>query len=57
MEKPAKPKRRLGFLLKPGQRPPNLDGLFDKKLEEEIARDFYDAVEAEKPHRPEISPE
>lgn len=57
IEKPAKPKRRLGFLLAPGQEPPNFDGLFDKKLEEEIERDFYDAVEADKPYRPSPSPD
>lgn len=57
MDNQAKPKRRLGFLLKPGQAPPNFDGFFDKDLEAEIARDFYDAVEADKPNRPGTSPE
>lgn len=57
IESPAKPKRRLGFMLKAGQVPPNLDGLFDKKLDEEIERDFYEAVEAKKPYRPGSSPE
>lgn len=57
IESPAKPQRRLGFMLKPGQKPPNFDGLFDKKLDEEIERDFSDAVEADKPYRPGPSPE
>lgn len=57
MEKPEKPKRRLGFLLKPGQKPPNFDGFFDKELEEQIAQDFYDAVEADKPYQPGPIPE
>jgi prevent-host-death family protein len=56
IESPAKPKRRLGFMLQPGQEPPNLDGLFDKKLDEEIERDFYEAVEAKKPYRLGLSP-
>jgi prevent-host-death family protein len=56
IESPARPKRRLGFMLKPGQEPPNLGGLSDKKLEEEIERDFYEAVEADKPYRPGPSP-
>jgi prevent-host-death family protein len=57
IEKPEKPKRRLGFLLKPGQEPPNFDAFFDPKLEEEIAQDFYDAVDSEKPYRLGPSPE
>lgn len=52
MEKQEKPKRRLGFMLKPGQKPPNLDGFSDKNLEEQIARDFYDSVESDKPYQP-----
>ncbi len=56
IESPAKPKRRLGFMLKPGQEPPNFDGLFDKKLDVEIERDFYDAVEADKPYKRGESP-
>jgi hypothetical protein len=57
IEKQEKPQRRLGFMLQPGQKPPNFDILFDKKLDEEIERDFYDAVEAKKPYRPRSSPE
>jgi len=49
IEKPVKPKRTLGFLLKPGQEPPNLEGFFDKKFEEEIAYDFHKAADAVKP--------
>ena len=56
IESHAKPERRLGFMLQPGQEPPNLDGFFDKKLDEEIERDFYEAVEAKKPHRLGLSP-
>lgn len=56
IENPAKPKRKLGFMLKPCQEPPNLDALFDKKLDEEIERDFHDAVESDKPYRPGASP-
>ena len=56
IEKQEKPKRRLGFMLQPGQEPPNLDGFFDKKLDEEIERDFYEAVEAKKPYSPGLSP-
>ena len=56
IESQAKPQRRLGFLLKPGEKPPNLDGFFDKELEERIARDFYDAVEADKPYKRGESP-
>ncbi len=52
IENGTKPKRRLGFLLKPGQIPPNFDGFFDKKLEEEIEKDFYDSVETDKPYQP-----
>ena len=52
IERPAKPKRSLGFMLKPGQEPPNFDAFFDKKLEGEIERDFYDAVESDKPYHP-----
>lgn len=40
-EVPKKPKRRLGFLLKPEQEPPDSPGFFDKKFEDGIARDFY----------------
>lgn len=57
MEKQAKPKRRLGFLLKPAQTPPNLNGFFDKDFEELIARDFYDSVESDKPYQPGPSPD
>ncbi len=57
MEKQEKPKRRLGFMLKPGQKPPNFDGFFDKHLEEQIAQDFYHAVESDKPYLPGPSPE
>jgi hypothetical protein len=57
MEQPEKPKRKLGFMLQAGQKPPNFDALFDKKLDEEIERDFYEAVEANKPYRPGPSPE
>ena len=49
MEKPEKPARRLGFMLEPGQMPPNLDGFFDRTLEEKIAQDFKDSAEAEEP--------
>ncbi|MDP3851331.1 MAG: type II toxin-antitoxin system prevent-host-death family antitoxin [Luteolibacter sp.] len=56
MEKREKPKRSLGFLLKPGQEPPGLEGFFDKEFEERIAQDFYDAVDAGKPYRPGSSP-
>jgi antitoxin (DNA-binding transcriptional repressor) of toxin-antitoxin stability system len=52
LEKPVKPKRVLGFLLKPGQEPPNLDGFFDKEFEAEIAQDFHDAMDADKPYMP-----
>jgi antitoxin (DNA-binding transcriptional repressor) of toxin-antitoxin stability system len=52
IEKPEVPKRRLGFMLKPGEPPPNVEGLFDKELEADIERDFYDSVEADKPYRP-----
>lgn len=52
MEKQEKPKRRLGFMLKPGQKPPNLDGFSDTNLEEQIAQDFYDAADAHKPYQP-----
>lgn len=55
IEKPEKPKRRLGFLLKPGQEPPNFDGFFDKSFEEEIAQDFYDSADATKPYGSETS--
>jgi prevent-host-death family protein len=57
IEKKEKPKRRLGFMLQPGQKPPNLDGFFDKDFEDHIARDFYDAVDADKPYQPGSSPE
>jgi prevent-host-death family protein len=57
IEKQEKPKRRLGFMLQPGQKPPNFDGIFDRKLDEEIERDFYDAVEANKPYHQGSSPE
>ncbi len=40
-EKSQKPKRRLGCLLDPGQEPPDFSAFFDKKFEDEIARDFY----------------
>jgi prevent-host-death family protein len=50
MEKQERPKRSLGFMLQPGQDPPNLDGFFDKKLEEDIAQDFEDSVNATKPY-------
>ena len=49
IEKQEKPKRRLGFLLKSGQPPPNLDGFFDKDFEAQIAQDFYAAEEGERP--------
>lgn len=52
IERPEKPKRSLGFMLKPGQQQPNFDGFFDKKLEAVIERDFSDSVEADKPYRP-----
>ena len=57
IESPTKAKRRLGFMLKAGQVPPNFDGLFDKELDEEIERDFYGAVEARKPYRLGSAPE
>lgn len=56
IESPVEPKRKLGFMLKPGQEPPNLDALFDKKLDEEIGRDFHDAMESDKPYHPSTSP-
>ncbi len=40
-EKPKKSNGRLGFLLNPGQSPPDLSGFFDKEFEDGIARDFY----------------
>lgn len=52
MEERQKPKRKLGFMLREGEKPPNLDRFFDKKLEEEIARDFEDAINAKKPYGP-----
>ncbi|NQX01589.1 type II toxin-antitoxin system prevent-host-death family antitoxin [bacterium] len=57
MESLAKPKRTLGFLLKPGQPLPNFDGFFDRNFEERIAQDFHDAVEADKHYQPGPSPE
>ncbi len=50
MEKVEKPKRSLGFMLEPGQDPPNLDGFFDRNLEEIIAQDFEDSANATKPY-------
>ena len=50
IESPVKPKRSLGFMLQPGQKPPKLDGFFDPTLEEKIAQDFEDSVNAEKPY-------
>ena len=52
MEKQEKPQRRLGFMLQPGQKPPNLDGFFDRELEAEIAQDFEDSANADKPYGP-----
>ncbi len=52
IEKPVKPKRTLGFLLKPGQEPPDFGRFFDKKFEEEIAQDFHDSADAVKPYLP-----
>ena len=46
-EKPERPKRRLGAL---AHIPVKLDGFFDKKLDDEIAQDFEDAVAANKPY-------
>ncbi|TAE89664.1 MAG: type II toxin-antitoxin system prevent-host-death family antitoxin [Verrucomicrobia bacterium] len=40
-EQPAAPRNVLGCLLMPGQAPPNLEGFFDKDLEDDIAQDFY----------------
>jgi prevent-host-death family protein len=51
IEKREKPQRSLGFMLQPGQKPPNLVGFFDKELEKEIAQDFEDSANAEKPYR------
>lgn len=45
IEKQETQKRKLGFMLQPGQKPPNLDGFSDKELEEQIARDFYAAAD------------
>ena len=50
MEERQKPKRRLGFMLREGEKPPSLDRFFDERLEEEIARDFEDAIHAKKPY-------
>lgn len=52
MEPPVKPKRTLGFLLKPGQQPPEFGRFFDKEFEAEIAQDFYDSADAVKPYMP-----
>ena len=47
IEKPEKPKRRLGAL---AHIPVKLDGFFDKELEDEITRDFENAAAANKPY-------
>jgi prevent-host-death family protein len=47
-----KPKRELGFMLEPDQEPPNLDGFFDRELDELIAQDFEDCINATKPYGP-----
>ena len=52
IEKPVRPKRTLGFLLKPGEEPPDFGNFFDKEFEAEIAQDFYDAADAVKPYLP-----
>jgi prevent-host-death family protein len=49
-DQPKKPKRRLGFLLDAGQEPPDFLGFFDKKFEDEIARDFYPEISDEEWH-------
>ena len=48
MEKREKPKRKLGFGVRAGEDPPNLDGFFDAKLEEEITKDCEDATNSGK---------
>jgi prevent-host-death family protein len=50
IEKQEKPQRRLGFMLQPGQKPPDLEGFFEKELDQEIAQDFEDSVNAKKPY-------
>jgi prevent-host-death family protein len=49
ISKLGKPKRSLGFMLKPGQKAPNLDGFFDRNFEEEIAQDFEESVNLTQP--------
>ena len=56
IEKREKPIRSLGFMLEPGQEPPNLDGFFDKELEAKIAQDFENSANAEKPYQFGTSP-
>jgi len=51
-EEAKKPKRVLGFGLKPGETPPNLDRFDDPDLDAEIARDFENATLADKPYSP-----
>ncbi len=50
IDKAEKPKRSLASMLEPGQPPPNLDGFFDRELDERIAQDFEDSVNATKPY-------
>lgn len=52
IEKPEKPMRRLGFGLKPGEKPPDLSGFENAALDEEIIKDFEDAIAVDKPYRP-----
>jgi prevent-host-death family protein len=51
IEKQEKPKRRLGFGLRPGEKPWDLSIFEDKELEEEIAQDFEDSIQSEKWNR------
>ena len=52
IEKREKPKRGLGFGVKPGEKPWDLSIFEDKALDEEIIQDFEDAIAADKPYRP-----
>lgn len=47
-ERSRKPKIKLGFGLREGDPPVNLEGFDDPKLNEEIAQDFEDAVARDK---------
>ena len=51
-EKQAKPVRRLGFGLKPGEKAPDLSIFEDAAVHEEMLKDFENAIAADKPYQP-----